>query len=765
MRKKTTYEDLEQRIGDLEKGKDASKGNDSTPKNSEAFYRLMLESISDTVIITDDQGNMVYVCPNTTKIFGFSHDEVLSLNTIQKLMDGSICDISDLKKQGEFQNLEWTLKDANGQTRFLIIDVKRVNINGGTVLYVMRDITDRKQDEEYLKRYRSIISSTPDGISLLDKNYRYVIVNDAYEKFSGMDRENIIGLTISEYFGKEVFEKYIQPNFDKCLQGEIVNYQEWFEFPALGKRFIDITYYPYRGEGNKITGVVANGRDITSQRLAEAALRKSREKYQELAESISDVFFAMDKDLRYTYWNKASEILTGIPAEKAMGKTLMEVFPDNEARKQVKKIYLRVIETKKPEQLITRYPGNDQIIHEINTYPTAEGVAVFIKDITERKRLEGELLRAQKLESVGLLAGGIAHDFNNILTIILGNIFMAKMQVVSGDELFELLSEAEMASYRAQALTRQLLTFAKGGVPVKETASIKDLLKESCSFVLRGSKSTCKFSIAEDLRPAELDSGQMSQVINNIVINANQAMPEGGTIRVAADNLILEDRHNLPVKPGRYIKISIMDHGVGIAEKHLSMVFDPYFTTKQEGSGLGLAMCYSIIKNHEGHITVESRLGVGTTFHIYLPASEKAVSEKEEVKLIKGQGRILVMDDEASLRKMVGRMLEKLGYECEFAKNGAEAIEMYKRAKEAEKPYAAVILDLTIPGGMGGTEAIKKLLEVDPEIKAIVSSGYSDDPVLANFQEYGFKSMIPKPFESRALGKVLHEVLTGGKNK
>jgi CheY-like chemotaxis protein len=307
------------------------------------------------------------------------------------------------------------------------------------------------------------------------------------------------------------------------------------------------------------------------------------------------------------------------------------------------------------------------------------------------------------------------------------------------------------------------LTFAKGGIPVKETALIKDIIKESSLFVLRGSKSRCEFSIAEDLWPAEVDAGQISQVINNIMINANQAMPTGGIIQVTAENLIIDNGDGLPLKSGRYIRISIKDQGVGIAEKHLLKVFDPYFTTKQEGNGLGLATTYSIIKKHDGHITVESRLGVGTTFHIYLPASDKIVPEKEEGRLITGQGRILVMDDEAPLRKMVGKMLKILGYESEFAKDGAEAIRMFKEAKEAEKPYDAVILDLTIPGGMGGKEAINKFLEIDPEVKAIVSSGYSVDPVLANFQEYGFKGMMPKPFESLSLSKVLHEVLQGEK--
>jgi CheY-like chemotaxis protein/two-component sensor histidine kinase len=381
------------------------------------------------------------------------------------------------------------------------------------------------------------------------------------------------------------------------------------------------------------------------------------------------------------------------------------------------------------------------------------------RDITERKRMEEVFLRIQKLESVGLLAGGIAHDFNNILTVILGNVSMAKRQAASEDEIYKMLSEAERASVMAQALTQQLLTFAKGGAPVRETASIKDLLKESSSFALRGSKAACEFSIAEDLWPAEVDVGQISQAINNIMINSNQAMPHGGIIQVAAENLLIEGTLGLPVKPGRYIKISITDQGVGIPEKHLLHIFDPYFTTKHEGSGLGLATTYSIIQKHDGHIAVESQMGVGTTFYIYLPASDKTVPEKEEVKLIKGQGRILVMDDEASLRKVVGIMLEELGYESKFAKNGAEAIEMYKRAKEAERHYVAVILDLTVPGGMGGKEAIKNLLEIDPAIKAIVSSGYSDDPVLANFQEYGFKGMLSKPYEFRSLGKVLQEVL------
>ncbi len=389
------------------------------------------------------------------------------------------------------------------------------------------------------------------------------------------------------------------------------------------------------------------------------------------------------------------------------------------------------------------------------------GTHGVLRDISERKYIDAQLQQTQKMESIGTLAGGLAHDFNNLLATIIGNVSLAKNQVKPEDYIFDLLNEATIASTKAQMLTQQLLTFAKGGTPVKKVTSIKDVLKKTCSFVLMGTNSSFEFSPGEDLWPAEIDAGQMRQVIKNIVINAKQSMPDGGTIQVAAENVIIEDRHALPVNPGRYIRISIKDHGAGIAEKLLSRIFDPYFTTKQEGNSLGLAATYSIIKKHEGHITVESQLGVGTTFHIYIPASDKALPEKEEARQIKGQGRILVMDDEASLRKMVERMLKSLGYESELAEDGAEMIQMFKEAREAGNPYDAVIMDLTIPGGMGGKETINKLLEIDPEVKAIVSSGYSDDPVLANFQEYGFKGMLPKPFESLSLGKVLHEVIKG----
>ena len=418
--------------------------------------------------------------------------------------------------------------------------------------------------------------------------------------------------------------------------------------------------------------------DLTERKLLEDLLADSEERFRRLFETANDGILLLEKsEFSIRFANPAITEILGYANEELIGKGFKDIgFADNIGNFQ------EVMQTLNKDGIIhykdapiQKKTGQvvDTDIYMVNKTSL---VQCNIRNTTERKKLAGDLLTAQKLEAVGILAGGIAHDFNNILTAIIGNISLATMEVRPEDKISHLLSEAENASIRAQTLTRQLLTFAKGGTPVKETASIKDILKLSSSFMLHGSKSDCEFSVADDLWLAEVDVGQITQVINNLIINANQAMTEGGIIQVAAENLIIENRHGLPVKAGKYIRITIKDQGGGIAKDHLLKLFDPYFTTKQEGSGLGLATTYSIIKKHGGHITVESQLGVGTTFHVYLPASDKIVAEKEEVKLIKGQGRILVMDDEASLQKLVGRMLKNLGYESEFAKDGAETIQM-----------------------------------------------------------------------------------------
>jgi signal transduction histidine kinase/ActR/RegA family two-component response regulator len=395
------------------------------------------------------------------------------------------------------------------------------------------------------------------------------------------------------------------------------------------------------------------------------------------------------------------------------------------------------------------------------------GAVGIFEDITEKKKMEEHLLRVEKLESVGLLAGGIAHDFNNILTVITGNVALAKMKAGTIDDdyrvaVLNVLTEAEKASLQAKDLTQQLLTFARGGAPILKTASMTELLKDTTGFALRGSNVRCKFNIPEDLWPVKIDVGQINQVIHNLIINADQAMPEGGIIKVGAANLTISEEHNLPLAAGEYVKISLEDQGIGIPEEHLSKIFDPYFTTKQKGTGLGLTTSYSIIRKHEGYITVESELGVGTTFHVYLQASpqESLKYKNQEEKAFSGKGKILVMDDEKMLRYVVGEMLTHIGYEVACTKDGAEAVELYKKSKAMNNPFDAVIMDLTIPGGMGGKEAVKKLIEIDPDVRAIVSSGYSNDPVMANYPEYGFKAVVAKPYSIEELGKVLESVIS-----
>ena len=391
------------------------------------------------------------------------------------------------------------------------------------------------------------------------------------------------------------------------------------------------------------------------------------------------------------------------------------------------------------------------------------GMVLVFRDITEKQKIEEERLKASKLESIGVLAGGLAHDFNNILTAILMNISLAKKCAYPQEEVFRRLTEAEKASLRAKDLTQQLLTFSKGGLPVKKTISIAQLIRDSVNFVLRGSSVRCEFFLSEDLWPVEVDEGQITQVIHNLVINAQQAMPQGGVIQIYGENVMISAEEaglGLPLPAGNYIKISLKDSGVGIPEEHLTKIFDPYFTTKEKGSGLGLTTVYSIIQKHKGYITAQSKLGAGTTFHLYLPASQKSIPTENRVEENppSGKGKILIMDDENIVTEAVSQMLSYMGYQVEVAKDGSEAIQLYQKAKELGQPFQVTIMDLTVPGGMGGKEAIARLREIDPHVKAIVSSGYSNDPVMANFQQYGFSGVIAKPYRWEELSKLLQNL-------
>ena len=395
------------------------------------------------------------------------------------------------------------------------------------------------------------------------------------------------------------------------------------------------------------------------------------------------------------------------------------------------------------------------------------GVVWTLEDISVRLKMEDELLKVKKLESIGVLAGGIAHDFNNLLLAILGNISLA-VNLTKGDEkVQDLLSTAEKASLRAKDLTVKLLTFASGGDPVKISESLPELLEESASFVLSGSNVKCVYDFAEDLWAVKMDRGQISQVIQNLVLNADQSMPEGGTLNISCDNIV--DGSIVPgLLEGRYVRVRVTDSGVGIALENIEKIFDPYFSTKEKdsnkGSGLGLSIVHSIITKHEGVIKVDSCPAGGTTFSIYLPATILVpdVEDTPQKELVlAGKGRVLVMDDDKVICKVACDMLNYLGYESCQVYDGAEAIMLYREEAEAGRPFDVVIMDLTIPGGMGGEEAIKRLLEIDPQVKAIVSSGYAKGVILNNYQEYGFYNTVSKPYELKDLSRVLQEAING----
>ncbi len=382
-------------------------------------------------------------------------------------------------------------------------------------------------------------------------------------------------------------------------------------------------------------------------------------------------------------------------------------------------------------------------------------------EIVTRRRMESELIKTAKLESIGILAGGIAHDFNNLLTGIIGNISLARTQIDLNDRAYGYLDDAQQASKRAKDLTHQLLTYSSGGAPIRKTVDTAKLLKDTVVFCSHGAIVTFDFEIDEDLSTIYADGGQVAQVFQNLIINAKQAMGEGGAISIRAKNIEVDDDMDLALAPGGYVMIEFEDRGIGISSEQLDKVFDPFFTTKDYGSGLGLATALSVINNHGGRLDIESTINVGTIGRIYLPVSTKPFVPNERALdgLVRGQGKILVMDDEIYILKVVLAMLRKLGYKVDSATDGEKAVAMYEQAMKAGEPYAAMLFDVVVPGGMGGEEAIKRILEIDPEAKAIVFSGYAQDPILANYRDYGFKGVIPKPFDLHELSKEIHKVV------
>jgi PAS domain S-box-containing protein len=643
----------------------------------------------------------------------------------------------------------------------------------------LADITDRKRVEEVLQRrekfLQDMFDAIQDGISVLDTDLNIIKTN------CWMEQAYARQMPLA---GKKCYQAYQMrqspcpwcPGLSSMETGEphsaIVPYPS--EDDPAG--WIELFTFPMKDEQGRVTGVIEYVKDITERKRAEEQLHNEREKLFVTLRSVGDGVITADTEGRVTFINRVAEQLTGMRQEEAIGRPLAKVFniinektglPADNPMNKVLDSGL-IIGLANHTALIARDGTRRSIADSGAPIRDAKGniigVVLVFRDVTELKRREKELLKIKKLESVGVLAGGIAHDFNNILTAILGNISLAGVYVEKDHKAHHLLTEAEKASIRAKDLTQQLLTFSKGGDPVKETASIKKVITDSADFVLHGGNVACRYAIADDLWLVDIDKGQMSQVIQNIVINARQAMPEGGSIAISCENIAdAAEETVLSLPHGKYIKITIADNGYGIPEKYLDKIFDPYFTTKQEGSGLGLALTHSIITKHEGHIAVRSKMAEGTAFTIYLPASTQQISGDSEEETQKPENAvsatILVMDDEQLIQDVAEQMLSRFGHKVLQAKDGKEAIAIFKEHQHSDNPVDVIIMDLTIPGGMGGKDAIQKILKIDPDARAIVSSGYANDSVMANYRKYGFKAAIGKPFKMAELKKTVNSVL------
>ncbi len=620
------------------------------------------------------------------------------------------------------------------------------------------------------RRYQNLADLVPQLVWIITRDLRFEYVNQRALSYFQLDGERIAGLILEEVVHRDDLDGKKGVWREALLAGAELSVEVRLRRGRDGGfRWHLVHIQPEHDARGRVRAWLGVATDIDDQRRVAEALAAEKERLSVTLRSIGDGVITTDTDGRVVLLNRAAEKLTGWTQEEAAGRPLAEVFVVREAPyvREAVNMSGAVVTGGGPDHqavLIGRDTREWAVATGITPIRDAngqvQGTAVVFRDVTDAQRLEEERQKASKLESVGLLAGAIAHDFNNILTAIMGNISLAKLYTSAGEQVFDRLEEAERAALWAKDLTQQLLTFSKGGAPVKRPIEIGSVVRDSAEFASRGSNILCEVSVNAQVI-VEADEGQIRQVVHNLVLNAQQAMPEGGRVWVSIDEVrrTAYDGHGLV--PGRYAEVVCRDEGVGISKENQARIFDPYFTTKLKGSGLGLATSYSIVRKHNGIITVESEPGQGAAFRILLPASDMRLPSLVDTvgRVRRGHGRILIMDDESFIRDVLGRLFTHFGYEVGYAKDGAEALAAYKGAVEEDRPYHVVIMDLVIPGGMGGREAVRKLLEFDPKAKVIVSSGYSNDPIMANYRHYGFCEAVSKPYRNEELRTVVQKVL------
>ncbi|MDH5427899.1 MAG: PAS domain S-box protein [Nitrospirota bacterium] len=732
----------------------------------------MPEESPNPIVEVDPQGRLAYANPAMIALldsYGFREDGVPQVLPPALTHIARECLKSMVPQRGvtviiETHHFDWSFSP-----------IQEKGLVRGYGLDITNHVRVRNRLTELQSQYSSLVDSAHEGIISADLHGTIVSWNPAAESIFNFQPEEIIGQSILSLLA-EGYRDIYRKGLEDISYGESVSHpiQKPLELTGLrksGEAFpLEISLTNWKVGLDTHYGFIL--RDISDRKHLEQSLVDEKERLVTTLQSLDEGIITTDREGRITFFNPLAEQITEWTHQDALTRPLQEVFritQENSPQRvesglQFSPASSALTEPNSPLHLITKHglqrtismreaPIRDHSSHLM-------GTVIVFHDITDQHRHQDEQQRISKLNSLGVLAGGLAHDFNNLLTTILGNVFVAKLRMVPQDPLAQNLEQAEQACLRAKELTQQLLTFAKGGAPIKTSIAIGDLLRKSAIFALSGSSISCHFDIPNDLWPLDADASQLRQVIQNITINARQAMSESGHFSIRVENTGLPAPATLPsstLPTGNYVKISFEDQGTGITDQELPNIFDPYFTTKAGASGLGLATAHSIIQQHQGHISVHSTVGKGTTFTVYLPSSYSSVKVDRRT-IPKGRGRILVMDDEQSIRRMVEDALTQFGYEVTAAQDGQAAIDLFSAALRSGKTFDAILLDLTIPGGMGGKEAIQHLRRLDPQVKAIVTSGYSDDPLMSDFQAYGFQDILVKPYKIADLAKTLESL-------
>jgi PAS domain S-box-containing protein len=746
-----------------------------------AMLRQIMDTASVAIGLVDKTGRITHANRRMAEMFGWTLEELFGREYVELVHpsereSGRKNMLALLASEIPSVDLERLYWRRDGSSFWGHLTCRRfydVHGNELGLIGVIVDITKRKQAEDALRNsermLQTIIDTEPDCIKLIDEESRLLMMNRAgLDMLQADSLEQVKGQFVCPLVAP-AYQQAFRDLTQRVFQGGTGS----LEFQMTGLRgrqvWLDTRAVPLRNEKEEVVALLGVTRDVTERKKAEDALRQSEARFRAMIESASIGILVADVETRkFLYANPEICRLLGYGEQEFRSLSATDLTVHEELLGSMEGFQAHVEEKRNATERTFRRKDGSTVKMSINSvrmeFDGRPGLVGFFTDITEKLLLEEERLKAQKLESIGTLAGGIAHDFNNLLQGIFGYISMAKLTIDQREKSLAMLAQAEKALHQSVNLTSQLLTFSKGGKPVKKAIDLRPVIEDSVKFALSGSRVSYDLSFGDNLRAVEADAGQLGQVVQNIILNAEQAMPLGGRIEIAARNVPLTRAAGLPLTaPDGLVEIVVRDQGTGIPPGHLPRIFDPYFTTKEKGSGLGLATSYSIVRNHDGMISVASELGKGSTFTVYLPASraakEPAVASDSARYTTGKKVRVLVMDDEPVVRVVAGELLRELGHEAEFAEHGDSAIEKYRRAKAEGRSFDIVILDLTIRGGKGGAETMRGLLAIDPGVKAVVSSGYSDDEVVAAYRQHGFRSFLKKPYDMKELGRILDEVM------